>query len=262
MKLLYLLLWLLGITNIHAQAIEKHTLYSQYTKRHYNVAIKKPEGFDLHSHYILLFVPDGALGLGRHLLDSDIKMGKAIVPPNCIVIALQQTGRERTDRNRDFIPSDIRKNSRKNFGRAHCFYRFMKDEWIPYVDSLLPKPNQKILLGHSLSGLVCLYAALQEEPLFDQYFAISPSVWANHFELLKIEKAYARQHNDLKRTIHIFAGSKEVFDLIRYSTHRFVKAVTGRKYPSLALDYTIIKGKDHFTVRKPVVDRILQGLTQ
>ena len=50
-----------------------------------------------------------------------------------------------------------------------------------------PNKKERVFIGHSFGGLFCLYTLFKEDKLFDRHFAISPSVWANYYELDKIE---------------------------------------------------------------------------
>ncbi|MBD0331293.1 MAG: alpha/beta hydrolase [Chitinophagaceae bacterium] len=255
MKLYFLIIYLLLMKDVAAQTIEEHKVHSNYTQQNYVVLIKPP----VHRAEILLFVTDGGLGLGEFVLGTSNEY-KTPVPQNCAVIAVKHLGKKEPERNRDYIPSDISKNSSKNFGQANDFYLFLKNELIPFAQKKFPDNSRKVLLGHSLGGLFCLYVALRQPTLFDKYFAISPSIWANNFELLKIERRYAKQHRDMHATIYIYAGSLEVFNLIRLSANYFVKSLRKRNYPNLKLYYTIIKGEKHLSVRKPALEKIMQEL--
>ena len=193
------------------------------------------------------------------LLDSSNNIQ---LPDDTIVIAINHTGNRETNRDRDFIPSDISKNPKENFGQAHLFYQFIKEELIPFTHAEFPHRCKEVFIGHSLSGLFCLYLALHDEQLFHHYFSISPSVWANNFELLKIEQAFSKTHQDLPANISIYAGSLEIFNLIRIPTYIFVKAISKRKYPNLHLSYIVLPGRQHFTIRKPALEQIMNTLKQ
>ncbi|MBD0333514.1 MAG: hypothetical protein ICV66_12760 [Chitinophagaceae bacterium] len=255
MKLYLIIFYLLLMKGVAPQAIEEHKVHSTYTQQDYMLLIK-PSGQKVET---LLFVTDGGLGLGEFIIGKSNEY-KAPVPQNCAVIAVKHLGGKEPDRNRDYIPSDISKNAKQNFGQAHKFYLFIKNELIPFAQEKFPDNNRKVLLGHSLGGLLCLYVALQQPALFTHYFAISPSIWANNFELLKIEKQYAKQHDDMNTAISIYAGSLEIFNLIRFSASRFVKSLRKRNYPKLKLHYTILKRAKHFSVRKPALEKIMQEL--
>ena len=179
-----------------------------------------------------------------------------------MIVAIGHIGDYRSKRSRDFIPSDISGYSEKNLGHADRFYDFLKSDILPFVEKQLPLQKKKVLAGHSFSGLFCLYAALQEENLFDEYFAISPSVWANKNELLKIESAFAKNHKDLSAKIHLYAGGLEVFNKVLSYTNQFYDSLLSRNYKNLSLSYEKISGANHYSVRKPAIDRMLNLLKE
>ena len=98
--------------------------------------------------------------------------------------------------------------------------------------------------------------------LFDEYFAISPSVWANNLELLKIEEDRAKNNPDLDTKIHLYVGGLEIFNRVISSTNSFYDAVRSRKYNNLEISYESIGGANHYSVRKPAVDMIFKSLAE
>jgi predicted alpha/beta superfamily hydrolase len=199
---------------------------------------------------------DGSIGLGEYLSGSN-ENWKAIIPPNTIIITISHGEDWEDKRRRDFIPSDISLNTEENFGRADLFYAFIKTELIPYLDKKFSNQKSKSFIGHSFSGLFCLYAALKNEKVFDNYFAISPSVWANHNELLKIEDAFSKNNKELNASIHIYVGGLEIFNKVISSSTEFYNQVKSRNYKNLTISYESIGGANHFSVRKPAIDKIL-----
>src|SRR5438067_11391154 len=157
---------------IMSGVIEEYTLTSKYTHQVYKIDIRKPEAFRTDNSYTLVFVADGSYGVGRFLLDP---ANKIVVPSNCIIITIKHTGNKEKDRNLDFIPSDISKNGRNDYGQASLFYLFIKDELIPFVQHKFPNCRERDFIGHSLSGLFCIYLSFQQDHLFKHYYAISPS---------------------------------------------------------------------------------------
>jgi hypothetical protein len=237
--------------------ILEYKLHSNQTHQDYIIEVKKPNHFNEGSRYKLIFIADGSYGVGHFLLDT---VNQIHLPNNCIIISIHHTGNIKEGRNRDLIPSDISRNGKENYGQAHAFYLFIKDELVPFVHHLFPGSTEKSFIGHSLSGLFCLYLTFQDDPVFDHFYAISPSIWANHFELLKIERAYSRQHQDLFAHISVYCGSLELFNLIRISTQKYLSAIRKRNYQHLQLEYSLIRNKRHFTIRKPALELIMNSL--
>ena len=70
-------------------------------------------------------------------------------------------------------------------GGAKRFLGFIREELIPFVDSNYPtNPEDRTLLGASLSGLFSVYALLQHPETFNRYVAGSPALgWGRWYGL-------------------------------------------------------------------------------
>jgi predicted alpha/beta superfamily hydrolase len=235
------------------------SIHSVSTGDDYVIQIKTPWDFNDTGNYTIAYVADGLIGTGKYILGVDSSWA-ATVPSNCIVVTIGHTGNWEQKRRRDFIPSDAGGYKDENFGHAERFYAFLESELVPFINKKFPHQKNKVFIGHSFSGLFCLYAALKGDHLFDDYFAISPSAWANDHELLKIENRFIQQHSDFNTSLHIYAGSLEEFNKVLTSTKDFLKPLEEKHYKSLRLSFEIIPWANHFSVRKPAIDKILAYL--
>jgi predicted alpha/beta superfamily hydrolase len=243
---------------LHAQDTTVHSITSRHTKDKYVITIKnhKPA---LKQHAV--FVADGSLKLGQYILGTD-EDWKAAVPENCVIITIAHTGDWHMKRQRDFIPSDAGGYKNDEFGHAMNFYLFLREELFPFVNSKIQNQADRSFIGHSFSGLFSLYASLQQQKLFDRYFAISPSVWANYYELPKVEKNYADKNSSLNGKLFLYAGSLEVFNKVYASTTEYYQTLQSRKYTGLNVQFTEIKYANHFSIIKPAVDNIFKSINK
>jgi predicted alpha/beta superfamily hydrolase len=134
----------------------------------------------------------------------------------------------------------------------------MKDELIPYINKKFTKQKSKAFIGHSFGGLLALYMSLRENKIFDHYYAISPSVWANHYELIKIEKDYATKNKEYSSAISIYAGSLEFLNKVLTSSKEFYTTVKGRNYKGLSITHSVINGVNHYGIVPEVIPGILK----
>ena len=68
----------------------------------------------------------------------------------------------------------------EDYGGLHDYLRMIEEEVKPKVAGIAPvNPGDQILMGHSLGGLTTLYTLLHNPGAFQQYVAISPSIWFN-----------------------------------------------------------------------------------
>lgn len=62
-------------------------------------------------------------------------------------------------------------------GGADKFRRFLREEVIPFVEQRLRTGERRAIMGESLAGLFVVDTLLNDPALFDDYVAISPSLW-------------------------------------------------------------------------------------
>ncbi len=231
----------------------KEDFTSSRTGDSYDIIIKKPKNFDSTKTYHIVYFTDAGINSGKIILsqpDENIK--------NCILIGIAHKGDWETWRQRDFIPSDAGGYSNRHFGQASKFYLFMKEELMPYINKRFSKPKSKVFIGHSFGGLQALYMSMRENILFDHYYAISPSVWANYKELMKIEKQYAKTNKNYNSNISIYAGSLEFLNKVLSSSQEFYNTVKARNYKGLSITHSIVNGVNHYGIVPEVVPGIFR----
>lgn len=244
---------------LNAQKTEVDTFYSTHVKDKFIITVRKPTGFSATKKYHHVYITDGGIGIGDYVLGKSDSW-KAVIPSSCIIIAISHIGDWHDKRPRDFIPSDSSKNSTDIFGRADRFYLFMKNELIPKIEKKLPNKKDRSLIGHSFGGLFCLYTLLKPDKLFNRHFAISPSLWANYYELDKLEKQFSKTNIALNANVILYAGGLEFLNKVLYSTRNFYNTMLKRKYTGLAIKKVEIGNANHLSIRKPVVDRVFELL--
>jgi uncharacterized protein len=238
-----------------SQAIEKIKSKSLNTGDDYEIILKKPKTFDTSKYYTLVYFTDASLNSGKYILSLNDS-----ITNNCILVGIGHVGNHVMRRQRDFIPSDAGGYSNDEFGQASRFYLFIKKELMPLIDKKITKQKSRVFIGHSFGGLLALYFSLKENKLFDQYCAISPSVWANYNELLKIEEKYKDKNTSYSATVYLYAGSLEVFNKVLSSTMSFYDTVRKRNYKGLSIYYKEIERANHYGTVEKVVPGIFQQL--
>lgn len=233
----------------------KEEIVSTQTGDTYEIIIRKPKIFDTTKSYHLVYFTDAGIKSGKVILSQSEESIQ-----NCILIGMAHKGNWDMKRQRDFIPSDAGGYSDKNFGQASKFFLFMKDELMPYINKKFTKQKSKVFIGHSFGGLLALYMSMRENKLFDHYYAISPSVWANYKELMKIEKQYAVANKKYNSNISIYAGSLEFLNKVLSSSQEFYNTVKARNYTGLSMSFLTIDGVNHYGIVPRVMPGILKQL--
>jgi predicted alpha/beta superfamily hydrolase len=125
-----------------------------------------------------------------YLLDGDALTGVAVselnylstsyyILPPMIVVGISNYDH---DRLHDLTPSVPKNgfggvNSNNAFGGADKFIDFISSEVFPYIDSHYKTEPFRILVGHSMGGLLAFHCLVNHPSLFNAYIAISPSLW-------------------------------------------------------------------------------------
>jgi uncharacterized protein len=251
----FFIFFLLPVLTSYSQGIEKTKFTSLNTGDDYEIIIKKPGAFDSSNYYHIVYFTDASLNSGKYILGLDDSKVN-----NRILIGIGHIGNHVMRRQRDFIPSDAGGYNNDEFGQASKFYLFIKKELMPYIDKKVPNQKSTVFIGHSFGGLLALYFSLKDNKLFDEYYAISPSVWANHNELLKIEELYKKSNASYNATVYLYAGALEVFNKVLSSTTIFYNTVKKRKYKGLSVYYKEIEWANHYGTVEKVVPGIFQQL--
>ena len=249
------LYFLLLIPHFVSAQQTKEEFVSTRTGDTYEIIIRMPKILDTAKSYHLVYFTDAGINSGRTILSQSEENIKS-----CILIGIAHKGDWNTKRQRDFIPSDAGGYNDKNFGQSSKFFFFLKDELMPFINKKFSKQKSKVFIGHSFGGLLALYISMKENKLFDQYYAISPSVWANYKELMNIEKQYAATNKKYNSNVSIYAGSLEFLNKVLSSSQEFYNTVKERNYAGLSINYSTIDGVNHYGIVPRIVPVILKQL--
>jgi predicted alpha/beta superfamily hydrolase len=217
------------LENMKQFGIEK-SIHSTYLNEERKIWIYIPNGDPLYSvaHYPVIYLLDA-----ESYFNSIVEMiqlfneghGNGALPKMIVI------GIPNTDRMRDFTPSNdlnpsasssipISNDGTETSGGARKFTLFIRDELIPFMDSTYHTSGFRILIGHSLGGLMATNTLLNYTELFHGYIVIDPSIWWNHQEIIKQAKTFTETRS-LKDIAFFYANSntsKEVAKSIIDST--------------------------------------------
>jgi len=185
-------------------------------------------------------------------------------------------------RERDYTPSKIQPSpfmdsaAAKISGGGENFIAHLEKELIPYVNEHYPAGNSRVLIGHSLGGLIAVNILLKHTHLFNKYAAIDPSMWWDEDKLLEQSKellkklypkvslflAIANTTNKDKPNIEaIKKDSTENTVLIRPSI-KFLDYLKEDGKNNLNYTWKFYKDNDHMTLFEPAVTDALRFLLQ
>ncbi len=102
-------------------------------------------------------------------------------PPMIVV------GIPNTNRGRDLTPTPVIAGADgiKNSGGGENFISFISKELMPYIVANYPASTYKLLMGHSLGGLMVINTLVHQPNLFNAYISIDASLWWDDQKILK-----------------------------------------------------------------------------
>lgn len=159
-----------------------------------------------------------------YLLDAEEQLGMvmsqviylsesySILPPMIIV------GLGNIDRTKDLTPThSVTGNNGKadtsmaatlrTSGNGEKFLGFIRTELMPYIQKQYKPSPFRVFCGHSLGGLLSVYALLKHPDMFSAYVAISPSLWWDEQYTLKLADKLAVDFKS-KKLLFISDGSE------------------------------------------------------
>lgn len=168
--------------------------------RRYNVMLP-PGHADPATRYPILLLLDGGIDEDFHHLSGlvQVSVGNGTMRPMLVV------GIENTERRRDLTgPTQVAsdRDIAPRVGGSARFRRFLAEELLPAIRRDYRTTAETAIAGESLAGLFVVETLLLQPDLFDDYIAVSPSIWWNHYALL--DAAPGLLVDDARRGKHVF----------------------------------------------------------
>lgn len=188
----------------------------------------------------VLYMMDGEnIGMVAGIVDSLINSGDF---PPIIIVGIANYKEERTN---DLTPIPLATNNSlgaTKSGGGRLFLEFIKDEVIPFINKEYKTTNEKILFGHSLGGLMSVYCLLMYPELFNDYIAVSPSLWLEDDYIIKEAEALFKIKNYTNKNIFISDGTEDPnFKFVQ----KFDSLLQKNKQSGLEYKYTTYKNETH-----------------
>ena len=125
--------------------------------------------------FITVYVLDGDASYLHAVSAVQSLVWEEDMPPAIVV------GVRNRNLDRDFTPgvadAALVPRSFRSSGGADAFLDFLEQEAIPLIDSAYPTLPYRVILGHSLGGLLVMHALTVRPSLFSAHIALDPSSW-------------------------------------------------------------------------------------
>ncbi|MDG1571946.1 alpha/beta hydrolase-fold protein [Robiginitalea sp. M366] len=113
---------------------------------------------------------------------------------------------DNVDRERDFTVTKIQTLRPNTMGGGRKFLGFIETELLPYLDATYRTRPYRILVGHSLGGLLAVNAYLDPDSVFDAYMALDPSIWWEPDQMA--DKVAALQPASCRKRIYLATANQ------------------------------------------------------
>lgn len=127
------------------------------------------------------------------------------ISPEMIIVGITNTNRTRDLSPTHFTlgPDGKAMPGLRSSGGGEKFTTFIEQELIPYIDSTYPAAPYRMLIGHSLGGLLVMNTFVNHREMFNAYVAIDPSMWWDNERLLKQTKMILNQQSFNGRSLFL-----------------------------------------------------------
>ncbi len=226
----------------------KIMLFSKNVKDSFEIYISTPNNLDNKTCNVVYYLDANIKsGIKIRQLIKNVNYSKSLA--NTVFIGIGHIGNFHKLRRRDFIPQ----TSTIGFENAEIFYFFLKEELIPLMKTKFTIANSS-LLGHSFGGLFTVYCLFKNDGLFNNYFALSPSLWVNNNAIYKADSKI----NGVKKaaTLLITTGGLENLNKIKSSCTKMMTYLRKMDYQQIKSFYKIFSNKYHNTSVEPALNYI------
>jgi predicted alpha/beta superfamily hydrolase len=174
--------------------------------------------------------------------------------PEMIVVGIPNT-----DRTRDLTPTHCLKafdgketDHFKNTGGGDNFLGFVHEELLPKIDSSYRTLPYKILVGHSLGGILAIHSFLSEKKTFNFYIAIDPAIWFDNHLLTRKVKADSTIKRNYESSLYISAANNSSAPIdtsgFRKAIDKFYSALKANSTSELNSKLQYFEKEDHGSV--------------
>lgn len=170
-----------------------HILHSEHLGEARQINVWTPSGHGTDQRrFRVLYVLDGGLAQDFQHIAGLAQLGDLSWTFEPLIVV----GVETRDRRADLTPRPADPRFSTAFptaGGAEAFRRFLAQDVIPFIEARYQASDRRALAGESLAGLFVVDTLLNDPKLFNDYFAISPSLWWDDQSLAREATTHLQQ---------------------------------------------------------------------
>jgi len=200
--------------------------------------VYRPPPEDDTTRYPVVYLLDGEVHFHHVTGLIQFLMSQGLMPRVMVV------GVVNVDRTRDFTPT--RDAQFPTSGGAERFLAFLRRELIPAVEAHYTTARYRVLIGHSLGGLLAIDALNQAPDLFDAIIALSPSLFWGESLMQRQTEALLAAHPPADRTLYLTVGNEE--PVMVAAARSYAEMLRARARPGIRWLFEEMEREDHGSV--------------
>jgi len=224
-------------------------LNSNVLHQQYELYISTPYGYEKNNQkYPVIYVLDGKYYFPYVSAASEVLSGNQDMP-ECIVVGIASI-----NRNRDYSPPLVagfdKPGPMSAAGGANTYLQHIEQEVLPFIDAHYRTQPYRMLIGHSLGGLLVVHAMVTKPNLFQAYIDIDGSHWFNNGANGDSLISFLSQHPKYKGN---FMWVMEKMDSSYWFpvTHRLHAFLAANKPAGLNYEFIQVENDHHSTLIFP-----------
>jgi uncharacterized protein len=226
-------------SDIEPDRMNKFSIQSTKTGTNYEIWVVLPDAYTSSLSYETVYVLDGN---SFYLTTDKIakvtqKLSEKYKKKNVVVVGISSEN----DRERDFAPTIDDGQG----GGSENYTRFVESELIPKIEkdyAVNTTARSRVIIGHSLGGLLTGYFFAKHPNVFNNYLTLGPSFWWDNYVFFKYEQE-SRAINATKNTL-VFIGCGELDHLNALTAIEWNHRLT-TFYPNCKHDFQMLPKLDH-----------------
>jgi predicted alpha/beta superfamily hydrolase len=233
-------------SRVEIKDTELRTIKSKYVAQDYKINIFFPKDYEEEGKsYPVIYVLDAEYNFGCVAYIARRLMKNEDIPKVLLVGIAYNTDYEDfyDKRFRDSTP--VSRIHGHNSGGAEQFTQFMEKELIPFINrNFKTIPEDRTLVGHSITGFYCFYTLFRHPGLFDRYIVVSPSLWFSGGIVFEYEEAFSSNHKDISGFVYLSVGGEES-QRMREGSTKLNDTLLKRGYSHLKFKFSLVEGENH-----------------
>lgn len=247
-----LLICVSSYAEVNVKQLRNSRVYSTVLKEYRDVKVLLPNEYDdTHYKYPTIYLLDAETNFDMGIEVLSFLMDNHFIPPHIVV------GLPNTDRFRDMTPVDsiMNKNIYKTRGGADNFIKTLELDIFPFIAENFRVSTQRLVMGHSYSGLFVVHAFSTRPDLFDKFLAFSPILWWNNKAIVNDVDQFLSNNSSIRKWLFISFAEEATEMLI--SCKSLISSLETKAPPDLKWKYAWMPDESHYTLYRK---SLMQGM--